>query len=113
MELYTARISYKEPDRLDITVAGRDSVGRMFAPSWKMVTGLKQGLLSEEQYRGMYRYLMETSKQDRPSAWTEVLNRDVVTLVCFCRVGEFCHRYLLAKYLEELGANYKGERPWK
>jgi hypothetical protein len=42
--LYTARYRYSGNDRLDITVKGKDPIGRIFAPSRKMVMGSKEGI---------------------------------------------------------------------
>ena len=35
--------------------------------------------------------------------WHEMLNKGVLTLLCYCRAGEHCHRYLLADFLCKLG----------
>ncbi|WP_363321032.1 DUF488 family protein [Desulfobacula sp.] len=58
----------------------------------------------------MYRKLMQNSYLEHRNIWDEILSRDEVTLVCFCKTGSDCHRYLLAEYLEKLGAEYMGER---
>ncbi|MDD4274017.1 MAG: DUF488 family protein [Desulfobacter postgatei] len=106
MKLYTAQYKYAGDDRLDITVKGKDPIGRCFAPTWKMV----MGSISWDEYKQMYRELMQKSYQGKLSAWNDILGRDEVTLVCFCASGTNCHRYLLAGYLEKLGAEYMGER---
>ena len=36
-KVYTAQYRYSGLHRLDITVKGKDQVGRVFAPSWDMV----------------------------------------------------------------------------
>lgn len=51
MKLYTAQYSYSQNDRLDITVKGKDPVGRVFAPTWKMVMQSKEGRLSWDDYK--------------------------------------------------------------
>lgn len=110
VKLYTARYGYKGDDRLDITVKGRDPVGKVFAPTWKMVMKTRQGKMAWEEYKEMYKELMRTSYRAHKDIWHEVLNREKVTLVCFCPEGGLCHRYLLADCLEKLGADRKGER---
>jgi hypothetical protein len=49
--------------------------------------------------------------QKQTSAWVDLLSRKEVTLGCYCKPGEFCHRYLLAQVLvDKFGAVYRGER---
>jgi len=108
--LYTAQYKYAGDDRLDITVKGKDPIGRCFAPTWKMVMGSKERKISWDEYKQMYRELMQKSYQENLGIWNDILGRDEVTLVCFCASGTDCHRYLLAGYLEKLGAEYMGER---
>ena len=110
MKLYTARYGYKGDDRLDITVKGRDPVGKVFAPTWKMVMKTRRGKMAWDEYKEMYKELMRASYRTRKEVWNEVLKREEVTLVCFCPAGGRCHRYLLADFLEKLGAENKGER---
>ena len=110
MKLYTAQYHYSGNDRLDITVKGQDPTGKIFAPTWKMVMGSKKGKISFDEYREMYRKRMRESYQQHKKIWQDILTRKEVTLVCFCKSGTFCHRYLLAEYLSKLGAEYMGER---
>lgn len=110
VSVYTAPYNYVGEDRLDITVKGKDPLGRIFAPTWKMVMKAKKGLISESEYTAMYRNLMRASYRNYREAWEDVLGRGRVTLVCFCPSGSFCHRYLLAGFFEKLGAVYLGER---
>jgi uncharacterized protein YeaO (DUF488 family) len=110
MILYTAQYSYTGKDRLDITIKGQDPVGKIFAPTWKMVMTSKQGKLRWEEYSAQYRQLLRQSYLDNREQWDLILKEPEVTLVCFCKAGTLCHRYLLADYLTRLGANYLGER---
>ena len=110
VKLYTAQYRYSGNDRLDITVKGKDPVGRIFAPTWKMVMGSKEGIISWTEYQEMYREMMQASYRQHRDIWNSILNRHEVTLVCFCKADSTCHRYLLADYLTKLGAEYMGER---
>ena len=110
MKLYTAQYQYSGNDRLDITIKGKDSIGKIFAPTWKMVMGSKEGKISWDEYKGMYKDLMRESYQQNRDIWDGILNRDEVTLVCFCKASTNCHRYLLAEYFSKLGADYQGEK---
>ncbi len=105
MILYTAQYRYTGKDRLDITVKGKDPIGKVFAPSWKMVMGSKDGKITWDEYSTMYNELMRESYTVHRKTWDEVLNREEVSLVCFCKEGSQCHRYLLADYLGKLGAS--------
>jgi hypothetical protein len=112
--LYTAQYRYPGQDRLDITVKGNCPAGKIYAPTWEMVRGLKAGTLSEEEYTGQY-YNILIDRWQR--AGSEMLNlvdmvrdRDL-TVVCFCPPGAFCHRHLLVKFLQHnWAAEYGGER---
>ncbi len=74
-----------------------------------MVTQVKNGLMSEKEYTDKYFALMRQSYRDHRDIWEEVLNREEVVFVCFCKSGKFCHRYLLANIFVRLGAKYMGE----
>lgn len=106
LNVYTSTIRSSDPDRLDITVKSGDKV---FAPTWDMVMGHKNGTLTDEQYTEMYRELMLKSWKNNRWRWNELLQQDRVVLTCFCKHNTFCHRVLLAKMLEKLGALYCGE----
>lgn len=106
--VWTAQYQYKGPDRLDITV--KTGI-KAFAPTWKMVMKSKQGELSEEEHTEQYMALLRKSWKENRAEWENLLGMAEVTLVCFCRPGEFCHRVLLAKLLEQtFGFRYVGER---
>lgn len=105
-EVFTAQYSYRGPDRVDITV----KTGlQAFAPTWDMVMGYKRGSITKEEYTARYHDMMVASYAENRATWEELLARDRVVLVCFCPSGAFCHRVLLAHYLEKLGAHYGGE----
>jgi hypothetical protein len=124
--IYTAQYRYPGPDRLDITVKGKDPIGRAFAPTWDMVNGVKKGTLLKyeyeaievekrtgvrpQSYEGIYYQMMNQSWAACRQAWTDVWNRPEVTFVCFCPADSFCHRYLLANLFVSMRAQYFGER---
>lgn len=108
--IYTAQYKYRGQDRLDITVKGQDPVGRAFAPTWSMVTLLKKGVMSEKDYMDQYYRLINRRWEEDRSAWDYIWSQETVTLVCFCPVGAFCHRYLLQNILIHQGAERGQER---
>ena len=107
-DIYTAQYSYSGDDRLDITVKGQHAVGKVFAPSWTMVTGVKSGQITHEQYEEMYRVILKVIPE---GIYAELKKRESLVLVCFCRPFEFCHRVTLAHELQARGiGKYLGEK---
>jgi ribA/ribD-fused uncharacterized protein len=112
MELWTAQYRYPGPYRLDITVKGQDQFGKVFSPTWEMVsTYLKSArtLADQQSYIEKYHGLILNVINRNPEAWNKLLAMPQVVLVCFCTPGEFCHRNLLVYYLQKYGAKYNGE----
>jgi len=111
--VYTAQMSRlwkAEPDALDITIKSSRGLGAVFAPdTWDMVTGVKRGTVSTETYRHWYLSLLRRRYRQDQTAWDSVLARPRVVLLCYCPVGQFCHRHLLADVFKKLGADYCGE----
>ena len=66
----------------------------MLFPTWKIVRGYRRGEISVEEY--VERYVELLRVRYRPlRAWLDSIDEDV-TLCCFEREGEFCHRLLVA-----------------
>ncbi len=85
VQIYTAQYKYSGNDRLDITVKGKDPIGKVFAPTWKMVMGSKEGKVSWPEYECMYKDLMRKSYQKHWDIWEQIMKRDEVTFVCLCK----------------------------
>jgi uncharacterized protein YeaO (DUF488 family) len=100
LKVYTSRISYSGQGKLDISVKSGDKV---FAPTWDMVMGYKNGKLTVKQYTDMYYDLMRKSWRENRERWMQILNADTVVLCCYCAAGEFCHRHLLADMFVKSG----------
>jgi len=100
--LYTAQYRYSGLDRTDITVKGMDPYGKYFAPTWNMVTGIKDGSISEEEYIKQYLQILE----EVPTyVFDWLLKPETRTFVCFCSKEAFCHRNILVKYLIQIFGN--------
>jgi uncharacterized protein YeaO (DUF488 family) len=115
LHLFTAQIGkYKGPDALDITVKSGDHA---FAPTWDIVLDWKSGKINWETYTQRYRQKMLESYRQHSDTWNNILHKGDLTLLCYCREGEHCHRYLLAEFLCKLGEQVgvrvvnEGERP--
>ena len=112
MQIWTSTIDYQGVDRLDITVkSGEDT----FAPTWAMVTDYHRGKLDWPVYTTMYTETMRLSWKYRCARWDEVLAMSSVTLCCYCKPTECCHRFLLVQMLLKaakaagIQAEYHGE----
>jgi len=112
MDIYTSQLKYSGNDRLDITVRGRDPIGKHFAPTWEMVKRFNNKTISQELYILAYGGILAKSIALNGQIWQQVRETyiDRITLVCFCPTGAFCHRVLLANAFQGMGwGKYKGE----
>jgi len=112
--IYTAQYRYQGKDRLDITVKGNCIAGKLYAPNWTMVNGIKKGTISEDEYTKLYYELLikkwSTNSDEILKLVNLIKDRDI-TLVCFCPANNFCHRYLLVNFLKHnWNVQYGGER---
>jgi len=104
--IYTSRIGQAG---VDITVKSAQGGARLCAPTWNMVMGYKNKKVSEAEYTRQYLAILAKNEGQIVSFFA-AMDGDI-TLLCYCRAGEFCHRVLLARWLEErLGMKYGGER---
>ncbi|QVD49091.1 hypothetical protein LUCX_21 [Xanthomonas phage vB_XciM_LucasX] len=77
----------------------------LFAPTWDMVLGIKQGSMTEEEYTELYWRILNQSWKQNQQKWMDFLkDDDQYALACYCKAGAFCHRHLLIKFLEKLCA---------
>ena len=112
MDVWTAQYRYPGPYRLDITVKGQDPFGKLFAPTWEMVSTYHKSartLADQQIYIEKYHTLILNVINRNPEAWNKLLAMKNVVLVCFCPAGDFCHRHLLLYYLKQYGAITHGE----
>lgn len=115
MKIYTSTMKYKGKDGLDVTVKGQDQLGKYFAPTWTMVTGLKEGLITWDRYVHEYSNLLYKRFIESPQYFKEVCGLGTVTFKCYCKSPDRCHRLILAKFFEALelvryDVEYMGER---
>lgn len=114
LKIWTAQYKYSGKDRIDITVKSAIYPWNVFAPTWEMVMEYKRtGGTMEAQnvYIEKYNVIINKAFELHSQQLADLLETDrTITLVCFCRPGDFCHRVLLARHFESLGAVYYGER---
>ena len=111
IKVYTAQMSYSGEDRVDITVKSAKGDAHLVAPTWGMVQGYKSGTMSEAAYTSAYLSILERNKaQILKFFYTK--DPGEITLVCYCPSGAFCHRVILAEWLQSVSVvfEYKGER---
>jgi hypothetical protein len=114
LQVFTARISSRDPDRLDITRKS-GTIGLFLAPSWAV---LRPALVDMnvgqpdawERYVQAFTREMRVSYRRERADWDALLARGRVVLVCYCTDATKCHRALLREtILPTLGAVDRGE----
>lgn len=109
--VFTSRIGYQGSSGLDITVKSATGIGELLAPTWALVGGYKhwQGYspLNEAQYTEHYLELLRTRYRSNEQAFLAIAQRPQLVLLCYCRIGAFCHRHLALDALEKI-ASAKG-----
>ena len=104
--VYTSRIDYPGDDAMDVSAMTGNQV---FAPLWPMVRDFKRRRMTWDEYKEDYVSLMWESYKVNRHEWDAILQRERVVLLCFCYDVTQCHRLLLARIFEKLGARYLGE----
>jgi len=93
--LYRAQLGKPGVTGIDVTVRAC-IMGA--SPTWKYVCGLKNGSITQEEYEHWYRNQLDTYA-DEVVAWVCRQHKDVITFLCFCKDGAFCHTYILIDWL--------------
>ena len=74
---------------------------QLVAPSWDLVTGIKSGSLTAEEYTVAYVKQLDSIGVDKILA----MFKDGDILLCYEKPGDFCHRHILANWLNNKGHN--------
>jgi hypothetical protein len=116
LRVATSRINHKaKADELvlNCTVKSGEGIGKVFAPTWKLLMDSREGRRTWAEYtEGFYDLLRERYKSPLyRRAFEEVLSSDkVVVFCCYCNdvyENHHCHRYLLVEIFRKL-AESKG-----
>ena len=114
----TGRVGHRYADGLDVTMKSGAGIGVLLAPTKAIVYGYKAGQgdqrfagkykpLNEAQYTEQYLELLRERFIENDEAFHQLVQRESITLQCYCGKGEFCHRRILAEYvLPKLAAYY-------
>ena len=128
LEVHTARLGYRGPDWLDVSLqgnmrraeagepGGHRGLGLAFAPS----PDLLYPFLSKRKFKGItdadwelyaeaYTAEMRSRYRRWRPVWDTLLAESHVVLLCFCTDANQCHRTVLAGILAKLGATNSGE----
>jgi|GEM_PF-267776 len=104
----TGRVGVKDKDALDITVMSANTPeGKLFAPTWEMVNGVKDGTLTHAAYTVSYLTLLRDRYQRDAAAFHRLLERDRIVLTCYCATGAFCHRHIALDVIRKIAAQRK------
>ena len=97
-----ASISFQKPDFCDKNVLDCSFLG-----PWKdLLYGYKNGTISKKEYADQY---LDNLKRLWPglSNWFLINAPKDIVFLCYEKPSEFCHRHLLAQFLEEQGFECK------
>lgn len=105
---YYAKLKkYKEDGLYPIAISGKipDFYGEAywddFAPRYEDFLAWKSGQISDIQYNKKYReWLDSLNKQEIRDVLDELKDENIIFL-CYEKSGDFCHRHILADWLEE------------
>ncbi len=81
----------------------------LFAPTWDMVMGHREGRLTDHEYQTAYVELLSERLRTHTVAWQEFMTMYAdsrIALGCFCPTGKFCHRHILAPLLSQLAKRW-------
>ncbi len=105
MIITTGQINHISRPYLDITVKSGQGLGRLLAPTWDMVMGIKRGTLSQADYTESYLHLLRTRYRDDKAGFIQLLTpaNGELNIACYCGPYSFCHRYIAVEVLQKIG----------
>jgi uncharacterized protein YeaO (DUF488 family) len=90
---------------IDITTKSAKAPWDIFAPTWDMVNGLKEGKITEDLFVKQYISLMRCRYKQNQKTFKEIINKSLkanIALACYCPADAFCHRKILASILAKI-----------
>ena len=70
------------------------------APTWSMIDAYKNGAMSESEYSEQYIDLLENQRKLHPKEVLDSIPNGTI-LLCYESPKDFCHRIVLARWLEQ------------
>lgn len=118
-KIYTSRIAYRGADRLDTTVKSGVGLGKLLAPTWELVGGvkrhetqnrdprwLKYAPLTHDQYTDGYYALLRDRYKAALAPFMQLIQRERLVVCCYCAAETFCHRHLAVDILSKISAHH-------
>lgn len=104
MAIYTSNFARKGTDPNAISISRKPPSWfkgeqlLILAPTWDMVMGIKKGEIDEEEYTRQYVKILSEIDHD----WNRFFNelKDPTYLLCYESPFDFCHRRILAEWLD-------------
>jgi hypothetical protein len=107
LDVYTARVSYKGNDRVDVSANGGHFI---FVPPKQLLFDYRFGKITEKKFQKAYFDCLRNSYVNHRHAWDNLLSSARMVLVCNCNAEDkSCHRFVIVDFLKRLGAAYKGK----
>ena len=91
---------------LDTTVKSGAGLGKILAPTWDIVWGVKKARISEQEYETRYLEILRERYKQNKAAFLAILAAEEVTLACYCHTGAFSHRHIAVNVLEKIAAHH-------
>jgi len=92
---------YKDPNGVSIALSTpkwfQFSHEIKLNPTWTMINGIKSGFITADTYEEMYRDTILANLDP----WEIYRKYEDSVLLCWERIGEFCHRRIVASWIEE------------
>lgn len=104
-QFYTSYYAKKGRDPKAVSISARAPSyfhGRWYlhlAPSWEIINGVKYGGWSEADYTSAYLSLLVNERGLTPERVASDLD-DGSILLCYERSDDFCHRHIVAEWIE-------------
>lgn len=111
MDLFTTTMSRRwmlwqhriEP--IDISIR---SGNQALASVWPLESDLRAGIINPHEYAGHYRELIqERYRADKTPFLPFINSTHPMALMCYCDVGQPCHRHVLVQLFSELAHIHK------
>lgn len=76
---------------------------KFLAPNWDLVNGIKNGSVTEEEFRRAYFYSLENKVKGLEELLVDIGKGKKYVFVCWEGKSKFCHRHLVSEILNKLG----------
>lgn len=77
---------------------------KSLAPDWEDVKALKYGKIGQNEFTNNYIKKLQRIDRVAPEVFERLKQDDgnmIVVLLCHCKKNTFCHRHVLAKFINE------------